>query len=219
MESKLSFESFFYNESKKAYFQKLMEKLDEEYEKYQVFPNKKDLFRAIELTNFATLKIVIIGQDPYHRKGQADGLAFSTRTKILPPSLRNLFLEIKNAYPNFSKENGNLENWAKQGVLLLNHVLTVRKSSPNSHKNIGWEAFSSNLINFIVKNKVDIVFLLLGKKAKLAVKNINLEKQKVFAYSHPLPFSFAKSLKNSMVFRKINDFLKEKKRLEINWNL
>lgn len=219
MESKLSFESFFYNESKKAYFQKLMEKLDEEYEKYQVFPNKKALFRAIELTNFATLKIVIIGQDPYHRKGQADGLAFSTRTKILPPSLRNLFLEIKNAYPNFSKENGNLENWAKQGVLLLNHVLTVRKSSPNSHKNIGWEVFSSNLINFIVKNKVDIVFLLLGKKAKLAVKNINLEKQKVFAYSHPSPFSFAKSLKNSMVFRKINDFLKEKKRLEINWNL
>ncbi|WP_258556639.1 uracil-DNA glycosylase [Mesomycoplasma hyopneumoniae] len=141
-----------------------MEKLDEEYEKYQVFPNKKDLFRAIELTNFATLKIVIIGQDPYHRKGQADGLAFSTRTKILPPSLRNLFLEIKNAYPNFSKENGNLENWAKQGVLLLNHVLTVRKSSPNSHKNIGWEVFSSNLINFIVKNKVDIVFYYWVKK-------------------------------------------------------
>ncbi|ATP59511.1 uracil-DNA glycosylase [Mesomycoplasma dispar] len=219
METKLSFERFFSDEIKKPYFQQLKKTLNYEYANYQVFPEKKDLFRAIQLTNFDSLKIVILGQDPYHQKGQADGLAFSTRAKILPPSLKNLFLEIKNVYPNFSKTDGNLENWAKQGVLLLNTVLSVRESSPNSHENIGWKTFTFNLINFIVENKVDIVFLLLGQKAKLSVANVSLEKQKVFFYSHPSPFSFANSLKNSGVFQKINKFLKEKNRGEINWNL
>lgn len=219
MKTKLSFESFFRSETKKTYFHELMKKLEIEYKNYQVFPKKGDLFNAIKITDFDNLKIVIIGQDPYHQEGQADGLAFSTKAKILPPSLKNLFEEIKNSYPDFSKKDGNLKNWAKQGVLLLNIVLSVRKSSPNSHANIGWEIFSHNLIKFIVENKVDIIFLLLGQKAKTSVENVNFEKQKVFFYSHPSPFSFAKSLKHSDVFKKINIFLKQKNQSEINWNL
>ncbi|MBG0730585.1 uracil-DNA glycosylase [Mycoplasma sp. 'Moose RK'] len=215
---KIDFKYFMEKEIKKPYFQLLKQKLEQEYKNFQVFPEKKDLFRAIKLTKFEDLKLVILGQDPYHQDGQADGLAFSTRSKKLPPSLLNLFSEIKNSYPNFTKTDGDLQNWAKQGVLLLNTVLSVRKSQPNSHENIGWKIFSNNLINFIVENKTDVVFLLLGQKAKSTVENINLENQKVFIYSHPSPFSFANSLKNSGVFRKINEFLRSKSQTEINWN-
>ncbi|WDV48747.1 uracil-DNA glycosylase [Mesomycoplasma ovipneumoniae] len=219
MKSSLTFSTFLEQERNKTYFQQLEKTLEIEYKNYQIYPQKQDLFRAIELTSLEKLKIVIVGQDPYHQKGQADGLAFSSRAKILPPSLKNIFSEIKKSYPNFSKTDGNLQNWAKQGVLLLNTVLSVRESSPNSHEKIGWQTFSLNLINFIVANKKDIVFLILGQKAKTCLKNVDFSVQKVFFYSHPSPLGFWRSLENSRVFEKINDFLKLKNKEQINWNL
>ncbi|CAT04881.1 uracil-DNA glycosylase [Mesomycoplasma conjunctivae] len=217
--SLVSFQNFLDQEKQKQYFQKLMQLLAKEYKNEVVFPKKEEIFRSLKLCNFSNLKLVIVGQDPYHDFNQADGLAFSTRLAKLPPSLKNIFSEIKASYPNFNKTNGNLENWAKQGVLLQNLVLSVRKSQPGSHYFLNWDQFSINLFKFIVENRENIIFLLLGKKAQTILKHVDLSQQKVFALSHPSPFSFQKSLKNSNVFKQINDFLEQINKDPINWNL
>lgn len=129
----VDFASFLKQEQDKEYFKNINKQLNLEYKNYQIYPQKEDLFKSIKLCDFNNLKVVIVGQDPYHGANQADGLAFSTKNKILPPSLKNIFKEIKKDYPSFNKQDGNLENWAKQGILLQNVVLSVRESQPSSH--------------------------------------------------------------------------------------
>lgn len=215
----MNFASFLKQEKEKDYFKNIMKQLNFEYKNYQIFPKKEELFKSIQLCDFDNLKVVIIGQDPYHGVDQADGLAFSTKNKILPPSLKNIFKEISRDYPSFSKQNGNLENWAKQGVLLQNVVLSVRQSQPTSHYFLNWEQFSLNLLNFICDNKEKIVFLLLGKKAQEIASKLDLSKQKVFRLSHPSPFSNKISFENSHIFKQINEYLISINKQIIDWTL
>ncbi|MGZ9428485.1 uracil-DNA glycosylase [Mycoplasma sp. 1012] len=209
--------TFLKKEKSKKYFLNICEKIEKEYEKGTIFPDYKDIFKAFEITNFNDLKVIILGQDPYHAEGFADGLAFSSKSKRIPASLNNLYKEIKNSYPDFQSENGNLERWSKQGVLLLNTILTVEKGKPLSHKHIGWETFTFNFLNFISNKQKNLIFLFMGKKAEEFIPLINLEDQIILTTSHPSPFSYAKSLKNSQIFKKINDMLINLHKNSIKW--
>ncbi|WP_215739843.1 uracil-DNA glycosylase [Mesomycoplasma hyorhinis] len=215
----VDFASFLKQEQDKEYFKNINKQLNLEYKNYQIYPQKEDLFKSIKLCDFNNLKVVIVGQDPYHGANQADGLTFSTKNKILPPSLKNIFKEIKKDYPSFNKQDGNLENWAKQGILLQNVVLSVRESQPSSHYFLNWDIFSLNLFKFICQHKKDIVFILLGKKAQSIAEQLDLSKQKVFNLSHPSPFSYRISFENSQIFKKINIFLLSINKEVINWNV
>lgn len=219
MDNKLiTFSDFIDLEKKKNYFITLLKKVKESYENNEIFPSQNNLFNSIKFCKFPNLKVVILGQDPYHTPNMADGLAFSTQNKILPPSLKNIFKELENCF-SCKKNDGNLKNWAKQGVLLHNIVLTVEKGKPNSHSDLGWQEFTKNLLNFIVKNKKNVVFLLLGKHAYEMCKNIDFSNQKVFSLSHPSPFSAHISFLGSKVFVDINKFLKSKLIEPIDWCL
>ena len=144
----------------KDYFKLLVEKVRNEYKFNTIYPKGDKIFNAFNLCPFDSLKVVIIGQDPYHGKGQANGLSFSVEKNIkIPPSLKNIFIELKNNYPEYEYSNGDLTRWANQGVLLLNSILTVRKSEPGSHTNIGWEKFTDFIIKNISSEKSNIVFL------------------------------------------------------------
>ncbi|UWD33887.1 uracil-DNA glycosylase [Mesomycoplasma molare] len=209
---------FLDKERRKKYFMKLSYFLEKEYKNKKIYPNKIDIFKALEVTNFENLKLVIIGQDPYHTKDVADGLAFSSKINKIPPSLKNIFKEVKNSYPNFKvTRNPSLEDWSKQGILLWNMVLTVEESKPGSHYDKGWEQFSINFLNFLIEKEEKIIFLLLGNKAQKLKNIIDLKSQIILEYSHPSPFSYSKSFKNSKVFKKINILLKNMKKEEINW--
>ncbi|VEU59231.1 uracil-DNA glycosylase [Mesomycoplasma neurolyticum] len=208
---------FLKNEFQQEYFINLKKFLNNEYKNKIIFPQKKDIFNFLKLTDFNSLKVVIIGQDPYHGENEAHGLAFSTLNRKLPPSLKNIYLEIQKDYPNFNKINGDLSSWAKQGVLLLNRILTVQKDKPMSHADIGWENFSFNLLSFINNNYNNVIFLLLGKKAQEIQKKLILNKQIVINLSHPSPFSYSLSFKNSRIFKKINQTLKKMNKNEIIW--
>ena len=152
---------------KKKYFINLINKVKEEYKFYEIYPEGKNIFNAFELCPFNNVKVVILGQDPYHGKNQANGLSFSVNKNInLPPSLKNIFKELKYNYPDIKFKDGDLSDWAKQGVLLLNSVLTVRDKSPGSHSKLGWEKFTDSVINLISQKKDNIVFILWGAFAK-----------------------------------------------------
>lgn len=219
MNNKLvSFSDFINLEKTKPYFLDLLAKVNELYKNGEVFPSKSDLFNSLKFCKFENLKVVILGQDPYHTPKMADGLAFSTQNKILPPSLKNIFKELDSCF-SCKKSDGDLKEWAKQGVFLHNIVLTVEKGKPNSHSNLGWQDFTKNLLNFIVENKKNVVFLLLGKNAFEMCKNIDLSNQKVFALSHPSPYSAHISFLGSKIFIEINEFLKSQLIKPINWCL
>ncbi|UVD81613.1 uracil-DNA glycosylase [Mycoplasma iguanae] len=206
-----SWEEFFKAETSKDYFKKLMSFLDFKLsQNTEIYPSKSDWFKALELCNFQNLKVVIIGQDPYHSPGVADGLAFSTNKKILPPSLKNIFKELKNNYPKTIIKSGNLSHWANQGVLLINRVLTVEKNNPQSHYNQGWEIFTENLLKWIVTKKQKIVFVLLGSKAQTIEQQVDLSKQCIIRAPHPSPLSAYRGFFGSEIFIKINSLLDKK---------
>ena len=199
------------------YFTTLWEKVKEEYQTTKCFPPKSQIFRAIELTPFDEVKVVIIGQDPYHNDNQANGLCFSVSDKVkAPPSLKNIFKELEDDL-GIKKTSNELEMWAKQGVLLLNATLTVRAHEANSHKDLGWEQFTDFIIKEISDKKENVVFVLWGAFAQKKAGLIDTSKHFIIQSVHPSPLSARKGFFGSRPFSKINQFLEEKGKEPINW--
>ena len=199
------------------YFTTLWEKVKEEYQTTKCFPPKNQIFRAIELTPFEEVKVVIIGQDPYHNDNQANGLCFSVSDKVTaPPSLKNIFKELEDDL-GIKKTSNELEMWAKQGVLLLNATLTVRAHEANTHKDLGWEKFTDFIIKEISDKKENVVFVLWGAFAQKKAGLIDASKHFIIQSAHPSPFSVHKGFFGSRPFSKINQFLEEKGKEPINW--
>lgn len=207
------------NEQKKPYYKTLENKVNIARTKYKVYPNKDDVFKAFELTPFNKIKVVIIGQDPYHQKDQAHGLAFSSLDSKTPKSLLNIKKELKNDLDIDVSSNNDLSNWAKQGVLLINTILTVNEGLPLSHKDYGWEEFTLNLFKEITNLKSPIVFILWGNHAKVYEKYITNEKHLIIKSSHPSPLSSYRGFFGSKPFSQTNDFLVKNKLTSINFSI
>ena len=199
------------------YFTTLWEKVKEEYQTTKCFPPKNQIFRAIELTPFEEVKVVIIGQDPYHNDNQANGLCFSVSDKVTaPPSLKNIFKELEDDL-GIKKTSNELEMWAKQGVLLLNATLTVRAHEANSHKDLGWEKFTDFIIKEISDKKENVVFVLWGNFAEKKAGLIDTNKHFIIQSVHPSPLSARKGLFGRRPSSTIHHFLEEKGKEPINW--
>ncbi len=210
--------SVLHDEFEKSYFAELVSFIKKEYSQNIIYPPARDIFSAFDLCPFDKVKVVILGQDPYHGKGQAHGLCFSVRENIKsPPSLVNIFKEIKSDIGIDFPENGNLERWAEQGVLLMNATLTVRAKQAGSHQRKGWETFTDSVIKKISESKKDIVFLLWGAYAQKKGKIIDKNKHYVLQSPHPSPFSVYRGFFGNRHFSKTNIFLKEKGKKEIIW--
>lgn len=200
------------------FFYTITKAIKKEYKSNEVYPKGSDIFNAFNLCPFDKLKVVIIGQDPYHGYGQANGLCFSVNSNIkIPPSLKNIYKELKYNYSDFTFKDGDLSNWANQGVLLLNSILTVRKGQPGSHKQIGWEIFTDSVIKTISKRKKKIVFILWGAFAKSKSKLIDKNKHLILESSHPSPFSAYSGFFHQNHFIKTNDYLSKNGYKKIDW--
>ncbi|MCT4699428.1 uracil-DNA glycosylase [Tenacibaculum haliotis] len=205
-------------EFEKSYFKKLQNFIKLEYNSYKCFPEKETIFAAFNYCSFNDLKVVIIGQDPYHGIGQANGLCFSVHDKIKhPPSLKNIFKEIETDLEIPSPISGDLSRWAKQGVLLLNATLTVREGEAGSHQQQGWETFTDSVIKQISEKKEDVVFLLWGKFAEKKGNVIDIKKHTIFKAPHPSPLGAWRGWFGSKHFSKTNTFLKDKGKEIIQW--
>jgi len=205
-------------EFEKPYFEQLISFVKQEYQNGTVYPPGKEIFRAFDCADFDHVKVVIIGQDPYHGAGQANGLCFSVREGVaMPPSLKNIFKEIQSDLGKAIPKTGELERWATQGVLLLNATLTVQASSPGSHQNKGWETFTDAVIKTISDEKENVVFLLWGAYAQKKGEIIDRKKHYVLMSAHPSPFSADRGFFKSRHFSKTNDYLKSKGLKEIQW--
>jgi uracil-DNA glycosylase len=208
------------DEFEKEYFEKLTDFVKTEYKSEVCFPPVKDIFNAFKMCSFSNTKIVILGQDPYHGKGQAHGLSFSVPEGMkIPPSLRNIFKELASDLGVDSPTQGDLTSWAKQGVLLLNATLTVRKSKPVSHQKQGWEEFTDSVIKTISNKKESVVIVLWGKFAEQKVSLIDESKHCIITSSHPSPFSAHRGFLGSKPFSKTNEFLEKKGIEKIDWEL
>lgn len=206
------------NEFEKDYFKQLTDFVKTEYQSGTTYPPGKEIFRAFDCCEFDQVKVVIIGQDPYHGPGQANGLCFSVRDGVrMPPSLVNIFKEIQQDLGKPMPVSGDLERWARQGVLLLNATLTVRAGSPGSHQNKGWESFTDSVIKKISEEKENIVFLLWGAYAQKKGEIINRNKHMVLMSAHPSPFSADRGFFGCKHFSKANQYLKSKGLPEIEW--
>ena len=205
---------------KKQYFIDLVAFVKKEYSSKKVFPKGSDIFRAFDLCPFDNVKVVIIGQDPYHGEKQANGLAFSVSRGISnPPSLQNIFKELKSDLDIDIPKTGDLESWSKQGVLLLNATLTVEAHKAGSHQHMGWEEFTDDVVKILSDEKENLVFILWGKYAQEKGKNIDIEKHLIIESAHPSPFSAYAGFFNSKPFSKTNEYLKSKNIEEINWEI
>ena len=206
------------DEFDQPYFSELISFIREEYRHGVVYPSGKEIFRAFDACSFDDLKVVIIGQDPYHGPGQANGLCFSVAKDVrMPPSLVNIFKEINKDLGKPIPQNGDLGRWADQGVLLLNATLTVRASSPGSHQNKGWEAFTDAVIKKISEEKQHVVFLLWGAYAQKKGEIIDRSKHLVLMSPHPSPFSADRGFFGCRHFSKANEYLRRKGLKEIDW--
>lgn len=206
-------------EFEKEYFKNLTDFVRNEYSENKCFPPAKDIFAAFDHSDFEKTRVVILGQDPYHGNGQANGLCFSVKDGIqFPPSLMNIFKEIENDLGKKMPATGNLERWANQGVLLLNATLTVRAQQAGSHQNKGWEAFTNTVIKTISEDKENVVFLLWGGYAKKKAKLIDPSKHLILTSGHPSPLSANRGYWfGNKHFSKTNDYLREKGKKTINW--
>ncbi len=206
------------DEFEKPYFQTLIEFVRKEYQAGAVYPPGAEIFHAFDACPFDQVKVVVIGQDPYHGPGQANGLCFSVHDNIkMPPSLVNIFKEIQADLGKPFPPTGNLERWANQGVLLLNATLTVRASSPGSHQNKGWETFTDAAIAKISEEKSNVVFLLWGAYAQKKGEVINRNKHLMLMSAHPSPFSADRGFFGCKHFSKTNAYLKQHGLAEIDW--
>ena len=208
------------DEFEKEYFLEIMDFIDDEYTKKTVYPPYDEIFNAFRFTPLENVKVVILGQDPYHEAGQAHGLAFSTPDgRPIPRSLKNIFKEINAEYGYPIPESGCLEKWAKQGVFLLNTVLTVEDGNANSHSKCGWQTFTDNVIKILDSQNQPIVFLLWGKQAEKKKELISNPNHLVLITSHPSPFSARRGFLGCNHFKMVNEFLRKNETEEIDWNL
>jgi len=209
-----------HQEIQKKYFLKLTHFINKEYKNNIIYPEKQNIFNAFNLCSFKNIKVVILGQDPYHQIEQANGLAFSVKKNIkIPPSLKNIFKELSEDIKYNTPKKGDLSNWAKQGVLLLNSVLTVREKEAGSHKNKGWEIFTNNIISTISKEKKGIIFMLWGNYAKEKTSFIDDSKHYILTAAHPSPLSAYNGFFGCKHFSKTNLILKQQNKKTINWYL
>ncbi len=205
-------------EFEKPYFQQLTDFVKNEYKTAVVYPPGPEIFRAFDHCPFHQVKVVIIGQDPYHGPGQANGLCFSVRNRQkMPPSLVNIFKELHQDLGKPMPASGELERWAQQGVLLLNATLTVRASSPGSHQHKGWETFTDAVIQLLSQEKENLVFILWGAYAQKKGEVIDRSKHHVIMSPHPSPFSADRGFFGSKPFSKTNAYLKSRGISEIDW--
>jgi len=212
--------TFLKEEIKSDDFKKIISELSAERKHHTIFPENEMIFNAFNQTNIDELKVVILGQDPYHGKGQAHGLSFSVPEGVkTPPSLRNIFKELKSDLNLPISNNGNLSTWAEQGVLLLNSTLTVREKEAGSHQKIGWEIFTDNIIKKISDKKEGIIFLLWGAFAQRKSALIDKEKHHILTAAHPSPFSAYRGFLGCKHFSKTNKILINNNKQPINWKL
>ena len=216
----MNFKEIIEEESKKAYFKKLQSFVDEEYKNKTIFPERKNIFASLETTPYDKVKVVIIGQDPYHGEGEAHGLSFSVNPGIkIPPSLKNIYKELNYEYGCYIPNNGYLKKWAEQGVLLLNAVLTVEKDKPASHQGKGWETFTDRIIKEIDKKDEPVVFLLWGNFAKSKKELLTNSKHLVLESPHPSPFSARHGFFGNNHFKLANEYLAKNGVKPIDWQI
>ncbi len=207
-------------EFEKDYYLKLREFLKKEYSLGEVYPNMYDMFSALKVTSFEDTKVVIIGQDPYHEPGQAHGMAFSVKPGVpVPPSLMNMYKELNKSLGCFIPNNGFLMPWAKQGVLLLNAVLTVRRGQADSHKGKGWEQFTDSIIEALNRRRDPVVFLLWGNNARKKADFIDRSRHFVFEAPHPSPLSASRGFFGCNHFAKANEALISILKSPIDWQI
>ena len=208
------------DEYKETYFKELLEFVKNEYKTKTIYPKQNEVFNAFRYTDYDDLKVVILGQDPYHGPNQAEGLSFSVSNEVLkPPSLKNIFKELESDLGIKYPEKNSLKPWAKQGVLLLNAVLTVEEHKPTSHKEKGWENFTDDVIKIINDKKESVVFILWGSYARNKKKFITNKQHLVIESAHPSPFSARNGFFGSKPFSKTNEFLKKNGIKEIDWRV
>lgn len=208
------------NEFKKDYFLELNDFLISEYQTQKIYPEYQDIFNALTFTSYDNVKVVILGQDPYHGQGQAHGLSFSVNPGIpIPPSLKNIYKELHNDLNCYIPNNGYLKKWTKQGVLLLNTVLTVRENMANSHKNKGWEQFTDKIIKLLNQRQDPVVFILWGNNAQSKIKLINKTRHFIIKSAHPSPLSANRGFFCSKPFSKTNEYLLSIGKTPIDWQI
>ena len=205
------------DEYEKEYFKNLLNYINEEYNNKTVYPLKENIFKALEYTDYNDIKVVILGQDPYHGEGEAQGLSFSIPNDIrITPSLRNIFKELKNDL-NIERTNTDLTDWAKQGILLLNAILTVCKDTPLSHKDKGWEMFTDEIIKKINEREDPVIFILWGNYARSKKKLITNKNHYIIESAHPSPLSASRGFFDSKPFSKTNNILNSINKESIRW--
>lgn len=214
------FKNIIENESKKDYYIKLHDFIDKEYQDKIIYPERKNIYAALKYTPYDKVKVVILGQDPYHGEGEAHGLSFSVCPGIkTPPSLKNIYKELNAELGCYIPNNGYLTKWANQGVLLLNSVLTVQKDTPTSHRGKGWEIFTDKIIEEIDKKDEPVVFLLWGNFAKSKEALLKNPKHLVLSSAHPSPFSARNGFFGNNHFKKVNEYLKANGAEPIDWQI
>lgn len=215
-----SWDEILKDEYQKDYFKNIAMFINKEYREKTIFPPKSNILRAFKLTDYDNVKVVILGQDPYHGINEANGLAFSVSKGVrLPPSLQNIYKELYSDLGITISNNGDLEKWAREGVLLLNSVFTVEKDKPASHKNIGWEQFSDEVIKKVNEKNTPVVFILWGSFAKSKAKYITNPIHLVITSPHPSPFSAYSGFFGSKPFSRTNEFLRKNNIKEIDWKI
>lgn len=208
------------DEFNKEYFKDLLSKVDEEYSLYTVFPPKNKVFSAFKVCDISDVKVVILGQDPYHEPGQAHGMCFSVMPGTeIPPSLKNIYKEIQSEYGYEIPNHGCLVSWARQGVLLLNTTLTVREHQANSHSTFGWQKFTDRVIEEVNKRCENVVFMLWGRNAMAKASLIDSSKHLVLCSAHPSPLSAYSGFFGNNHFKKANEYLLSVGKTEINWKI
>ena len=208
------------SERGKTYYQNLRKELIKEYKNYKVYPDMYDIFNALKSVSYEGCKVLILGQDPYHGKGQAHGYAFSVKKGVrTPPSLLNIYKEMHEDIGTYIPDNGYLKKWADQGVLLLNTSLTVRAGEPNSHEKLGWEILTDRIIKLLNDRQKPIVFILWGRNAQSKEPFITNPKHLIIKSPHPSPFSASRGFFGSKPFSRTNNFLKSTGQEPIDWQI
>lgn len=215
-----SWDKYLNKEFEKPYYMSLRQFLKEEYSTQTIYPEKDNIFNALKVTSYDDVKVVILGQDPYHGEGQAHGMAFSVKPGIkTPPSLVNIYKELQATMGCYIPNNGYLMKWAEQGVLLLNTVLTVRAGQPQSHKGKGWETFTDRIIAILNERKDPVIFVLWGAPAKKKASLITAPQHKILTAAHPSPLSAYNGFFGCDHFKQINEYLKEMGKTPIDFQI